>query len=99
MENKDMKKDNVLKFMNTFRVCIATYEYKGFLIELFHENEEVECWLRHPDYGIALFVIGVKEFNDDIWGTINFFEDFISNEIEAYIADYIGKYAQELEYE
>ncbi|MBQ8298303.1 MAG: hypothetical protein IJX99_00255 [Clostridia bacterium] len=92
-----MKKDNVLKFVNTFRVCIATYEYNGFLIELFHENEEVECWLRHPDYGIALFVVGVKVDDDYIRGAINFFEEFVSSEIEAYIAHYIDKFAQELE--
>lgn len=94
-----MKKENTLKFMNTFRVCIATYEYNGFLIELFHENDEVECWLRHPDYGIAFFVIGVKKSNGDIRGAINFFEDFIRSKIEAYIAYYIDEYAQELEYE
>jgi len=94
-----MKKEKVLKTIDIVRVCIATYEYNGFLIELFQENNVVECWLRHPDYGIAFFVIGVKKSNGDIKGAINFFEDFIRSKIEAYIAYYINEYAQELKYE
>ncbi len=96
-----MKKDNVLKAIDMARVCIATYEYNGFLIELFQENDVVECWLRHPDYGIAMQVMGVSVLSDYVidMGVINFYKYFIREEIEYHIADYIGKYAQELGYE
>lgn len=96
-----MKKENVLKVMDISRERIITYEYNGFLIELFYENYLVECWLRHPDYDIAMQVIGVSVLSDYVMdmGVINFYENFIREEIEYYIADYIGKYAQELEYE
>lgn len=101
MEENGMKKENVLKVMDIFRERIITYEYNGFLIELYYENYVVECWLRHPDYGIAMQVMGASVLNDYVMdmGVTKFYENFIREEIEYYIADYIGKYAQELEYE
>ena len=88
-----MKKDNVLKAIDIARVCIATYEYNGFLIELFQENDLVECWLRHPDYGIAMYVMGVSVSSDYVMdmGVITFYKYFIREEIEYYIMDVLEK--------
>ena len=96
-----MIKKNILRVKDMSRICIATYEYKGFLIELIQEGETVECWLRHPIYGISLFVLAVDMYSDylvDV-GVVKFFERFINQEIEYYIEEYICEYVPELAYE
>ena len=70
-----MKKERVLKTIDIVRVCIATYEYNGFLIELFQENKLEEARAIQKEANViirALCKVGVMQGEKAVMDALGF---------------------------
>jgi len=71
----------------------STYLFFGFIVDVVEENDNLNFWLRHENYGYAIHMFGVDE------KTMLLTQGSEENIIYNNLSDYIDEYIEQLSYD